>query len=142
MPRVSMFVYSESADPEVTPQGQKLKIINPYATLNPIFVPGAFSFSISLGLQGVEHGIEHALVITFSLNEENSPNIIDTGELRFKTENDPANINIPVQYQGFALSIDCKNVVFRQNGEYVSKVYFNGDLIGQFPIYCHGRELI
>ncbi|MCI1778098.1 MAG: hypothetical protein LKI04_29195 [Paenibacillus lautus] len=140
MPRITSFVYCEDAKQEMTNQGVKLHVSNPFASLLPMFVPGSFSFSVCIGIAGINPEKEHTLRYIFRPTDNSSAPLIDTGELKFFMSNDPGLSFVPIDYQGAVLSMDFKNTVFRKNGEYVSDIYINGELVAEYPIMVHGRE--
>lgn len=139
MAKITMFVYCEDTKMEMTPSGPKGVIVAPLTTLMPQFMPGSLSFSVSVGIQGLSQHEEHKLTYTLSLKDEAVP-IINSGDLTFKVQSTPDTQNVPEIYQGIIFNLEFKNVVFRTNGEYISRVYVGGSLMGEFPINVYGKE--
>ncbi|SDW30169.1 hypothetical protein [Paenibacillus sp. PDC88] len=140
MPIISSFTYCEDAKQEITPQGPKLMVLNPFASILPAFIPGGFSFSVVIGIGGIVPTEEQLLRYIFRHEEENSEILIDTGDVRFTMGVDESLKLVPAEYQGVALSMDFKNLVFRKKGKYISFIYLNNQLVAEYPIMVHGRE--
>jgi hypothetical protein len=140
LPCISSFVYCEDAKQEMSNQGIKMHVTNPFASLLPMFIPGSFSFSVCIGIAGITPDREHTLRYIFKQSEGSSEPLIDTGDIKFAMNTDPSLSLVPFEYQGAVLSMDFKNVVFRMNGEYVSDIYINGEHVAKYPIMAHARE--
>lgn len=139
MPKVSVFMYSESAQPEPTPQGNKLRIMNPQHILRPMFIPGQFSFAITFGILDFDVTLSHNIKYTFS-----SPDgtiLVDTGDSIQLPPIDNAALNeLSVDMRGFITSLDFKNVVFATEGEYKSEIFFDGFPLESFGIKVKGMS--
>lgn len=140
MARVSTFIYCEDVRHDQTPQGMKLNVQNPYATLLPAFVPGNFTFNICFGIEGMDLERDLKLRYTFGPSNEADNLLVDSNDISLKVERNPETLNIPDAYQGVVMTMEFKNIIFRKNGEYVSKIYLDDKLLGEFPIMVHGRE--
>lgn len=133
MARVVSFVYCENIQNEIIPsvgQVPKAHIIGPLSTLNPISIPGNFSFSVSIGIQGLDTSNKNTFRIVFVdpkgiiLNDTNTveiPHGIPTG-------------NLPKGAEGIQINFDVRNLVFNEEGDYKTQVYFNQELLGEYPI--------
>lgn len=131
--KVSVFVYSDSAQPEPTPQGNKLHIMNPQHILRPMFIPGQFSFAIMFGILDFDVSSPHTLRYTFSSPEGTI--LIDTGDnIKLPPITDPQMDDLPIDMRGFLTSLDFKNVVFQTEGEYKSEIFFDSVSLGTFEI--------
>jgi len=139
MPIVSLFVYSDSAQQQPTPQGNQLHILNPQHILMPMFIPGQFSFAITFGILDFDVTLPHVIKYTFS-----SPDgavLVDTEDkIQLPPINDPAVNDLPVDMRGFLTSLDFKNVVFATQGEYKSEIFFDGVSLDTFEIKVKGRN--
>lgn len=134
MARVVSFVYCENVQNETVPVGSgqvpKAHIIGPLSTLNPISIPGNFSFSISVGIQGFDSSDRNTFRITFVdpkgnvLNDTNLieiPHGLPTG-------------NLPRGAEGIQINFDVRNLILEEEGDYKTLVYFNQKLLGEYPI--------
>lgn len=138
MPYISTFVYAEDSNAELTPQGQKLHIINPQQIFLPMFVPGMFSFAVAFGILEVNTQESHRIRYVFYSPVEGELPLIDTGEvvLPIVTEDN----GVPIDMQGIMLNLNFRNVPFRLEGAYKSEIYLDGNLLGIFPIKVRGKE--
>lgn len=139
MPIVSLFVYSDSAQPQQTPQGNQLHILNPQHILRPMFIPGQFSFAITFGILDFDTSIPHLIKYTFS-----SPNgdiLIDTGDgIQLPPIDNVALKELPLDMRGFLSSLEFKNIVFATEGEYKSEIFFDGVSLDTFGIKVKGMS--
>lgn len=130
MARITTFVYCENVENGNTPTGPKNNIIGPMNAIRPMFIPGTFSFSIFASILGVDLKAPHTFRIEF-FSETKA--ILDTGNAQLPSQSlEP---DLPESERGFMINMDFRNVVFEKEGEYVSKVYFDDKLLGEYPIY-------
>ncbi len=54
MAKISTFVYYDSINTELTPDGPRHQLVNPLQVLSPVSLPGNFSFAISCGISGLD----------------------------------------------------------------------------------------
>lgn len=137
MVRISTFVYSDTAQQGMGPDGNhSLTIQNPMQLFKPAFIPSLFSFSITLGIAGVDLLKQHQVRLTFS-KLDGSEHLIETGEIVIPAneEGHKANEGVPLEYRGYLFNLDFRNVAFRTEGEYVSTVYVDGVELGKHPVY-------
>lgn len=139
MPRISTFMYAERTEPNQ--QGQ-MTVSNPLLVINPIFVPGMFSFSIIFGVIGISNQSDHTMQIIFnSPNEEDEP-LINTGIIPLSKGMAPfeKTLDLPPEQKGMMFNLDFRNVVFKTEGIYKSTVFIDGEMLGEHPIYVKGGE--
>lgn len=130
MARVTMFVYCENVQNENTPLGPKNNIIGPMNAIRPMFIPGTFSFSIFTSIVDVDLKKTHNFRIVLS---DGFKDIVDTGNALIPPQNiEP---DLPESERGFMLNMDLRNVIFEKEGSYIGKVYFDDDILGEYPIY-------
>lgn len=126
MADLAYFVYCESIDE--MPDG-KMSIRNPFVVMNPLFVPGMYSYSVAIAIRNAnKEGNELQIIMK---NEEgeiiNDTDIVSIPPLQEKDTN-----GSPLH--GLRLSIDFRNVPFKKRGIYCSTVMLNGEKLGEFPI--------
>lgn len=139
MPRISTFMYAERTEPNQ--QGQ-MTITNPLITINPMFVPGMFSFSIIFGIVDINNDSDHTIQITFnSPNDEDTP-LINTDVISLQNRVIPLEneVDLPLEQKNLMFNLDFRNVVLKTEGLYKSKVYIDGTLSGEYPIYVKAGE--
>lgn len=138
MPRISTFMYAERAEPN--PQGQ-IQITNPLMVINPMFVPGMFSFTIIFGVVGIDNETDHTMQILFK-GPNDEPPIINTNTIPLPKGAVPMvkELELPREHKGMMFNLDFRNVVFKSEGIYTSQVYIDGDLLGEYPIFVKAGE--
>ena len=49
---------------------------------------------------------------------------------------------MPAEYQGFLMNMDIRNLVLRENGEYLFCIYVNDELVGtqEVPIFQRAEQ--
>ena len=66
--------------------------------------------------------------------------ITDTGNITIPPVPADPDLCLPSKYVGYNLSMDFRNVVFENDGEYKTDIYFNNELLGTAPIFVKGRR--
>ncbi|MCL6600668.1 MAG: hypothetical protein K6T81_18340 [Alicyclobacillus macrosporangiidus] len=135
-PEVVFFVYSEGAMGQTLPppiEGYepvpRLNLMGVLCMLRPYFVPGQFSFAVSLGLRNVDFTQPHR--VRFVFRHENKV-IVDTDYQPVVIEHKQQ--TLPVEEAHIMTSITFANVILETEGLYHTDVYFDGELLGAFPI--------
>ncbi len=123
MPKISTFMYSEGAVNETVPNGQRLHIVAPLLIFTPMFIPGTLSFSVSMGIIGIDVDKDHIFQFKFKTPVNGEAPLIDTGEINFPRVNDPSIYDLPLDMRGIMLNFGFQNVVFRNEGTYISEVF-------------------
>ena len=141
MAKVSMFVYAEGSQMNVNPQGQQqMLIVNPQVVFTPMFVPSQFSFSIHVGITGIDLDSEHIVKLIFWDPSDKTTPLVDTkNDARIPIQTDRSK-KIPADQRALMLNMDFKNVIMATNGTYTTDVYLDDDKLGSFPIYVMGQN--
>ena len=128
MAKVRSFIYCEEIEQQPTPTGPKANIIGPIGEINLMGIPSFYSFSVACTIVELDSTKVNELQIHF---------VAPNGELL----NDTGVIEIPILEEKIAKSLQMNlrfnNLPFREEGEFVTKVYFNGEEIDRFPISAH-----
>lgn len=139
MARLFSFMYCLNAERQQPPTNS-INAIGVLSTFKPDYVPGAFSFSIIFSILGLDMSTDNTVRITFSKRDALKP-LVDTGNISLSSNElnkDAHSALIPEEYQGVDFTLDFRNVVFKENGVYVTTVYLNGDALGEQDIYVSG----
>lgn len=119
--------------------GQGVSAHTILTTITPEYIPGLFSFSLIITLLGLDILREHALKLSFSIDDEQVASLESVIPV-MPTDGDADNSNLPKEYQGINISIDWDNVNFKKSGEYVLCVIIDGETVGEKKIFAKGRQ--
>lgn len=108
-------------------------LVSPQITLRPKFIPGQFSFGIAFGFRDVELNKQNEF--RFTIRQPNGGVVYDSGDMPLPLA--PEDSALPVQYQGFSLCCDIRNIEIPCEGEYAIEFHLNGNAISQasLPIF-------
>jgi len=129
MAYISSFIYCDSIQTDITPQGPKAQIVNPLQVLAPIAVPGNYSFSVACNLAGFNSNVENTVRLQFVSPSEQV--VYDTNDISFKIPVEQLQAGKPAAMQ---FNMDLRNLVFREVGLYSTRVFFNRELISEYKI--------
>lgn len=127
MAEIAYFVYCDSIE-EL--EGGKINVVNPSIVLNPLYVPGMYSYSVSLAIRDINTEDNELQII---LRNEAGEIVNDTGIAKIPLLPEKNAYGSPLG--GLRISIDFRNVPFKKNGKYCSTVMLNGEKLGEFPIF-------
>lgn len=134
MAKMVSFVVCDAIN-NVLPDGETNvpALISPQITLRPQFIPGNFSFGISVGVAGVDLRKENRVRMTISDPKENLIQVLGDNELPKAPDED----TMPLEFQGFTLIIDVRNLPIQCEGEYIFSLFLNGERIGtqKIPVF-------
>lgn len=129
MAYISSFTYCDSIQMEMTPQGSRNQIVNPLQVLAPIAIPGNYSFAIACNVAGFDVEKENSVRIQFVSSSNQILN--DTGDIKFQIPIDQIKVDKPSVMQ---FNLDMRNLILHEVGLYSTKVFVNGEQIGEYKI--------
>ena len=129
MEYISSFIYCDSIQTEITPQGTRTQIVNPLQILTPIAIPGNYSFAIICNIAGFDSKKENSVRIKFVSPSKQVLN--DTGKIKLQLPMEQIKENMPNVMQ---LNLDMRNLPFSETGLYSTKIYVNETKIGEYKI--------
>lgn len=129
MAYISSFTYCDSIQMEMTPQGPRNQIVNPLQVLAPIAIPGNYSFAIACNVAGFDIEKENSVRIQFVSSSNQILN--DTGDIKFQIPIDQIKVDKPSVMQ---FNLDMRNMILHEVGLYSTKVFVNGEQIGEYKI--------
>lgn len=129
MAYISSFTYCDSIQMEMTPQGPRNQIVNPLQVLAPIAIPGNYSFAIACNVAGFDVEKENSVRIQFVSSSNQILN--DTGDIKFQIPIDQIKVDKPSVMQ---FNLDMRNLILHEVGLYSTKVFVNGEQIGEYKI--------
>ena len=136
MVRLTNFVYC--ADSRLTNEKNAVDALNILSVFKPSYIPGPFTFSIVFSLIGVEENNRNRIRIEFQQDFGAKEILFNSGEIvipEFKKDN----LNED-KITGLNFRFEFKNVIFKENGLYVTKIYFNDELLGERLIPIEGGK--
>lgn len=123
MVRITGFMYSTNTSARINDGNITREINDPLPFIPIIVKPTEKSFSITLCVDGMETEKDHELQIILKYGEKI---IIDFGKYKLESKRiEPSMV----------LGIDIRNVKVEEEGEYLTEVLFDGDIIGSYPIF-------
>lgn len=106
--------------------------------LTPEFIPSTYSFSIVVGIRGVDYSKPHRMSIIF-MDEDKNP-LVEARDFPIqKTEETENTLDLPPKFRGLTVAMDMRNVIFRKEGVYSTQVEFDGQKMGEFEIYAKAK---
>lgn len=138
MARLGNFIYCLNAErvPAVNGKGDTINAMGVLSALTLEFMPGTFSFSIIFSVLDVDASQRNEIQIIFSKEDTV---LIDSGVISIPPIESTDNYDLPKEYKGLNMSMDFRNVIFKEEGLYQTKVMFNGQEVGINEIYVKGK---
>ncbi|MCI9271828.1 MAG: hypothetical protein HFH11_11915 [Dorea sp.] len=107
--------------------------------LTPEFIPSTFSFSIILGIRGIDNSCNHVLDIIFK--DSNGNSLVEARNISVLSEQfKSGNLDLPKEQRGIMLGMDMRNVIIKQEGVYYTEIFFDGKRLGAFDIYAKAKQ--
>lgn len=138
MARLGNFIYCLNAErvPAVNGKGDTINAMGVLSALTLEFMPGTFSFSIIFSVLDADASQRNEIQIIFSKADTV---LIDSGVISIPPIESTDNYDLPKEYKGLNMSMDFRNVIFKEEGLYQTKVMFNGQEVGINEIYVKGK---
>jgi|SRR5690625_1353164 len=138
-PTLTTFVFSEDSKDVPNPggEGASLHIINPQNVFRPPFVPCTYSFSVTLGLIGLEDTGDHKL--EFNIVSPNGDVVLTTGTINLHGKQ-TTDQSLPKEAHGLTFNLDFRNVALREEGKYTGNTLVNGVNVGTIPLWVYAGE--
>lgn len=129
MEYISSFLYCDSVQMQITPEGPVPQIVKPLQFLEPVAIPSNYSFTISCNIAGFDVNVKNSIRFQFISPEDEV--VYDSNNIEFELPQDEKNVNMPNVMQ---FNMDMRNLVLREKGLYSTKVYFNNKLMNEYKI--------
>lgn len=134
MPRISSYMLCDTiANIQIQPNSSIQQLISPQAVLRPPFIPGTFSFGISICVLGAD--FQEQNVINFCIINPAKVLVYSSGDIDIGKL--PIDASLPEEYNGIVLSTDIRNLELQSEGEYELDLFINKQRVGtcQIPIF-------
>lgn len=129
MEYISSFLYCDSVQMQITPEGPVPQIVKPLQFLEPVAIPSNYSFTISCNIAGFDVSVKNSIRFQFISPEDEV--VYDSNNIEFELPQDEKSVNMPNAMQ---FNMDMRNLVLREKGLYSTKVYFNNKLMNEYKI--------
>lgn len=135
MAKLAMFMLCDSINNSPNPHGTGAipSLVSPCVVLRPLFVPGTFSFGITVGVRGVD--LENPMELKMQIVSPTGQTVQDFGQAQLP----PLGIEdtMPKAYQGFMMNLDIRNMPVPEEGVYHFQIELNGNALEtqEIPIY-------
>lgn len=137
MAKIVTFMICDAINNIPSPSGEMIpQLVAPQIAVRPQFIPGNYSFSISVGVRDVD--LKRVNQIRFTITSPTGVILQDSGNSDFPPTGKPD--IIPLEFQGFTLSMDVRNIVIHEEGLYTFSLYINDIVIGTQEIPIFKRE--
>ncbi len=137
MPKIVSFMLSAITNnvPNVT-GGTVQQLTGPIIVLRPRYIPGEYSFAITLGINDVDLSVDNNLRLAITSPSGTSVFEINDGVLQ-ATGKDSV---LPKAFQGFVISLPLLNIEFKEEGIYHLSVCMNDVELGiqDIPVFQAG----
>lgn len=137
MARIAAFMLCDAINNINAPDGSTVpQLVSPRTVIRPSIIPGSFSFGIAIGIEDID--LKQSNKIKFEIISPDGEVLQASGENALPIfDNDDI---LPVEHQGFTLSIDIRNLVIKKAGVYEFKFFVNDNNIGTQMIPIFGTE--
>lgn len=137
-PIVSSFVFTEDMSniPNNNGPGSSVQLINPINLIRPPFIPGTYSFCVTIGLVKLDPNREY--ILKFDLKSPDNYIVMSTGDVNV-TRQPNVDTSIPPEANGVFLNLNLRNVTLMKQGEYKGIISVDGDPINEFPLYVYPK---
>jgi len=123
MPRLVSFMLCDSINNVSTaPNEITTMLISPEIALRPQFIPGNFSFAVSIGIADIDLKKENR--VRFSVLDPSGKVVFCSPDNPFSLSSDDDNL-LPKMHQGFIVNLDIRNLSVPTEGEYQFLLYVN-----------------
>lgn len=107
--------------------------------LTPEFIPSTFSFSVIVGIKGMEVSSNHVLDLIFK--DAEGHNLVEAKNISILSEQlQGGDLNLPENERGIMIGLDLRNVVFKKEGLYSTTVMLDGKILGVYDIYAKAKH--
>ena len=138
--QVSTFIYCLGTT-NLDDKNSPLNAMGVLPVLTPEFIPSTFSFSIVIGIRGIDDSCSHIMDIVFK--NQDGDKLVEARNLAIPMEQlQQRDLALPKEYSGIMLGMDLRNVIIRQEGAYYTEVFFDGKNLGEFDIYVKAKQRV
>ncbi len=135
--KVSTFVYCLGTT-NMEGDNAPINAMGVLPVLTPDFIPSTFSFSIIIGIRGIDDECNHTMDIIFKDSLKN--NLVEAKDILISANQlQRGEQSLPKEYRGIVLGMDLRNVIIKQEGVYFTEVYFDRKKLGDFDIYVKAK---
>lgn len=137
-PKVTTFIYCLGTT-NMEGKNAPINAMGVLQALTPEFIPSTFSFSIIVGIKGMDISSNHILDIIFK--DSSGGNLVEAKNISILGEQlQDGDLDLPNDQRGIMIGLDLRNVVLKQEGNYSTEVILDGERLGVFEIYAKAKH--
>ena len=137
MSKMLSVVYCDRIQNDMTDKGPVRSIVTPLSELNPISIPGNYSFSIACVMAGFDITKNNKIEIGFYDPDGNLNTQIMNLVIAANSITVPDGRAFP---EYFNLDLDVRNAILLKEGEYNTRIKHNDIELGNYPILVRARR--
>ena len=135
-------MYTESVQNTSMPQGMGVKpiLIGPLQAFVLKYIPGVFSFAMTIGIQEFFTDTMHDIQLRI---KKPDGSILTETITPMMTESSYNNaFELPDDFSSAFISLDVRNLVFECKGIYSTEIIFDKELLGTYNFYVTTEKMI
>lgn len=136
--RITTFIYCMGTT-NMEGKNAPINAMGVLSILTPEYIPSMFSFSIIMGIRGIDDTCNHSLDIIFK-DPLKHPLVEAKNVLISSEQLRTGDLTLPDEFKGLVLGMDLRNVILKQEGVYWTEVKLDGKLMGDFDIYVKAKQ--
>ena len=137
MPRITSFMLCEGINNISPSPGISIpQLAGPCNVIRPEFIPGNFTFGVAIGISGVD--TTKQCRVRFEIKNPKEETVQTS--LDAVLPGIPLDEGLPVEYQGFLLSFEVRNLAIPDAGVYKIFLFVDDELIGTESIPVFPRK--
>lgn len=137
MPKIVSFMLSAITNNVPNASGGTVQqLTGPMIVLRPRYIPGEYSFAITLGINDLDLSVDNKLQLAITSPSGSTVFEVKDGVLQAVGVDSV----LPKAVQGFVMTLPLQNIEFKEEGIYHLSVSLNGDKLGvqDIPVYQAG----
>lgn len=136
--RVSTFIYCLGTT-NLEGKDAPINAMGVLSIMTPEFIPSTFSFSIIVGIQGIDIFQNHKMSIIFK--DSSGEHVVEAKDIPIRVEQfGNSDSNLPENFRGLMLGMDMRNVIIKAEGVYCTEIIFDNKKLGDFEIYVRAKK--
>lgn len=115
--------------------GQPNTISNPKIVFTPYSIPGEYSFGVMIAVTDIDVNKKHSFKFEFGNDQVGQLGVVEADEVPVEVGID----NLPQPFVGFVANMNMVNMVFKEPGLYMGRVFLDGKHLGNQNVWVVPR---